>query len=362
MLSFFVAVLCVTTQNLDAYDLTVFEQSVLPAWLKQFQLTDTSGHPINQFSFSPNTNVAGVYGSADVLHILYTVGQLNLTESLRQKWVQHVNSFQNDTGFFRLGKHEKGGWEPWHVTGDATAALRLIDGYPARPNTLYESIARNQSLWEETFEPLIKVKPGVGCKDFHQCAHKIVAIPVMLALTSANSSAEFEPFLTWLINYLDSNLDHSTGTWCTKKEKDEGRKGLLSCLGGSFAVHVLHTGLNKTWPDNQTVQNFSLNLQENGLWAGWKNYLNIDGLFQATRIIPTSSERTIEKVKKACETYLSVAVPKLNDKKEVIKDLSENTHGLFAPVAAVSECNKWFPGMIKTVRPWKSSIDKAPFL
>lgn len=354
---------CTCGYGIELHDLTVFEKDVLPAWLKQFQLTDSSGSPINQFSFLPNTNVAGVYGSADVIHLLYTVNQLNLTKSENQLWIDHINSFLNDTGFFRLGKHESGGWEPWHVTGDATAALRLIDGYPARPNTLYESIAQNQSLWKPTFEPLIKVEPGAGCDHFHQCAHKAVAIPAMLSMTSANSTEKFKPFLDWLINYFDTNVDPSTGTWCTAKEKKKGRTGLLSCLGGSFAVHVLHTGLNSTWPYNQTLQNFSLGLQDkNGGWSGWSGYMNVDGIFQAARLIPTSSKSLIESIRTACDNYLHEAVPKLNDKHGVLKDLSENTHKLFASVAAVSECNKWFPEMIKTLRPWRSSIDKAPFL
>jgi hypothetical protein len=90
-----------------------------------------------------------------------------------------MNGFQNASGFYTLAAHESGGWEPWHATGDASAAMHILGARPARRNTLYDTIASEPALWEKTFRPLLEPRPlpnPAGCDHFHQCAHKLVAI------------------------------------------------------------------------------------------------------------------------------------------------------------------------------------------
>jgi len=43
-----------------------------------------------------------VYGSADVLHVLFVADQLNLTNDGKRAAAQVMNSYQNSSGFFNL--------------------------------------------------------------------------------------------------------------------------------------------------------------------------------------------------------------------------------------------------------------------
>jgi hypothetical protein len=126
----------------------VFETEILPLWLKRFHVAGGAPHEYSFFPRPHNTQPT-IYGSADVLHILYGVNQLNLSTADKVAWASHVNSFQNASGFFTLAAHEGGGWEPWHVTGDASAALHILGATPARRNALYNRIASEPALWYE---------------------------------------------------------------------------------------------------------------------------------------------------------------------------------------------------------------------
>ena len=92
----------------------------------QWQVKDSSPYT---YSFLPNQhNTSTVYGTTDVLNVRYLTNTLNLTEAEKDSYAAHINSFQNATGFFRtLPQESMAGYQPWHSTGYATAALLLID-------------------------------------------------------------------------------------------------------------------------------------------------------------------------------------------------------------------------------------------
>lgn len=48
-----------------------------------------------------------------------------------------------------------GSGEPWHSTGDITSAFYLLNRWPTALNPMYIAIAKNESLWEPTFEPIV---------------------------------------------------------------------------------------------------------------------------------------------------------------------------------------------------------------
>lgn len=371
------------------HDLTPFERTVLPAWLRLFQLQDASGHWIPQFASSanaiPGRGNASVYGSSDVVHILFTTNRLNLTAGSQTAWAAHLAGFQNATiscwsspkvpcpgiatgtefpGFWSLRPGEKGGWEPWHVTGEASSGMRLLGGYPPHPNVLYERIATNRSLWLPTIEPLVKVLPNAGCSNFHGCAHKLVGLAASLAMANATAATDFAPFLSWLADYLVANVDNTTGLWCTEVDKARGTPGLFNCLGGSFAAHLFLHAMKTPWPYNRTLQTLALSLQApNGTWGGGtvSGYLNVDAIYQITRSLPTNPDQA-PAARAACDRYLANTVPIMNTLPSFLALTKASTHEAAAPIAAVAECAKWFPDLVATDRPWRFSGDSAPFL
>lgn len=254
---------------------------------------------------------------------------------------------------------------------------------------------------ESTFRPLLEPQPfpnAVGCDHFHQCAHKLVAIPTMLTMEDpVNNPKRYAPFFTWLFEQLDENANPDNGyfgcqhsssayTYANRSPSAIGnlgvgaRKGesyLYSCMGGSFAVHTLMRFVRHPWPHNQTVQSVTLSLQNKtgkdaGHWASTGGYDDVDGLFQAARPLMTvdgvplvprgSGEGRWEAVEAACRGFLRSASVEMNNASWVMDKFGGNTHGLMAMVGAVGECQLHFPELVHTVRPWQSVMDKAAFI
>jgi hypothetical protein len=88
---------------------------------------------------------------------------------------------------------------------------------------------------------------------------------------------------------------------------------------------------------------------------------------QVTRsalIINTPESLSIART--ACQRYLATTAAALNDASVVLgtgpEQYGANSDGLPAAVAGVAECAKWFPDLVVTVRPWRQSLDVAPFI
>ena len=135
------------------------------------------------------------------------------TENQKQAWADQINSFQNHTGFFAVPSATKVGcgaepaplevggprlrpqstaahasrapypsglhrFNPWHATGYATAALRLLGHYPRYNNTEYMALANDPAQWLPTFAPLIN-GTSKGCSTIWSCGHKIAAASLL---------------------------------------------------------------------------------------------------------------------------------------------------------------------------------------
>eukprot|EP00039_Didymoeca_costata_P022630 m.4888 g.4888 ORF g.4888 m.4888 type:complete len:401 (-) comp3127_c0_seq1:91-1293(-) len=368
------------------FDFTEFETTVFPQWLRLFQLKNSTGEFVNRYNYVPNiipgVGKATMYGSSDVIHMLFAMGKLELLSTNdKAEWIAHLQSFQNETitcwstkkipcpgfakgtqfnGFWRLDPLEQAGWEPWHSSAEAPSALLLLGARQLYRNLMYEEIASNQSLWIPTIQPLVNVSDDAGCDNFHSCAHKLIGLAAAVAMYNATSATNFSPFLHWMIGYLDEHVDKTIGLWCSS---DDRKHNLYNCLGGSFAAHLFHTAMNASWPLSQAVQATSLALQNtSGFWRNGTGYMNIDGIYQATRPLATNTSRK-GAVSDACEAYLRTIHSVFADLKTMCKyNLCDNTHQLAASVAAISECQRVFPSLVKTNQIWRFTGDYAPFL
>lgn len=248
---------------------------------------------------------------------------------------------------------------------------------------------------EPTFRPLLEPTPfpnAAGCDHFHQCAHKLVAIPTMLTMEDpVNNPKRYAPFFSWLFEQLDRNANPKNGYFGCQHSSSpnmnhsspalsnygSGEGYLYSCMGGSFAVHTLMRFVRHPWPYNQTVQSVTLSLQNKtgkdaGHWASKGGYDDVDGLFQAARplmtvdgvpLVPKSSGAgRWGVVEAACRDFLRSAAVEMNDASWVMERFGDNTHGLMAMVGAVGECQLHFPELVHTMRPWKSVMDRAAFI
>lgn len=355
------------------YDLSPFEQHGVQAWLKLFDL----GGPGN-FTFTPNGSEPHPYSPSDVAHVLCFTGQLDLTDAEADAWADHINSFQLPPGSSRNGADATGFFENsdskgvtggtlWHAAGYVPAGLALIKRMPKYHNTLFEKIAGTPAMWQPWVDALLNanIKPppaniSSGCNDGYPCAQNIASPMAWLMMTNRNGS--FASFQDWYFRYLKSKVDPSTGLWCTPEQK--AQKGVGDCIGGSFHIDFVFTHAGESFPAPTAQLNASLAAQQkDGAWSDGNWYLNIDGIYQATRPSFQAGKLRWNEVQTACEKLMNHTVPALNNMDILLgSKVSPNSHILPALVSAVAECQHFFPDMVKTTRPWKMCLDEVPYI
>ncbi|EDQ89338.1 uncharacterized protein MONBRDRAFT_25402 [Monosiga brevicollis MX1] len=305
-----------------------FEQELLPQWLAQHAIG-----PLGQYRFAVSEKEPHFYGITDVVHLLHFVNQLqNWTAEQRAHVADQIQGFQNSTGFYRLAGLETTscGYQPWHASAYGASALALLDTRPRYNNTLYAALARNSSTWAPTFDALYNVDPGLGCGSIHDCAHKIVAIPAVL--TAESGLTVYGDFLTWWNNWLFAKLDPVTGALCPAAQKALHGEGV--CLGSGAAAHFMLNFENRyPWPYPNATRSFALSQQlASGLWSPPTSWLNVDGVFLATRSNSSYLDQDAAHwpaVRKACTTFVAAAAALLNNATLVLGELSLiSTHSL----------------------------------
>ena len=155
---------------------------------------------------------------------------------------------------------------------------------------------------------------------------------------------------------------------------------IVSSIGGSFHIdfvlqylrlhpELVGTDLSRAaaFPRAAAQLNESLALQRsNGAWSGdGTAYLNVDGIYQATRPSLQLGRVRWAEVESACTRLLRLIVPTLNNATRLLDTggLSRHTHVLPALVAAVAECQARFGAdMVRTTRPWKMCLDDVPYI
>ncbi|EGD73090.1 hypothetical protein PTSG_04804 [Salpingoeca rosetta] len=347
-------------------DVRPFETTALPLWLKAHTTSshNCTGDPCacrGEFGFNTKDQHTTLYGSADVAHLLQFVGQLSeCTPQQIEDWATTIQGFQNTTGFYELTPGEfTTGFQPWHSTGYAASALALLGAAPRYRNQVYHEFANNTKEWLPTYEALLHAFPSAGCDSVHSCAHKMVAIPAVLALESGTKSEPVLDFLNWWFVWLTENMDPTTGTLCPPLQRDIHGPGV--CLGAGAAVHfLLNFQQRYPWPYAEQLWPFARSLQQdNGFWSAPTSWLNLDGIFQMTRSPWDTPLNNTQGTRAACVKFATAAAALLNDKSTILSPpLINSTHFLPGLTGALGECERAFPGMLCSHRKWSCC---APF-
>eukprot|EP00730_Choanoeca_flexa_P013886 TRINITY_DN5835_c0_g2_i1.p1 TRINITY_DN5835_c0_g2~~TRINITY_DN5835_c0_g2_i1.p1 ORF type:complete len:367 (+),score=74.88 TRINITY_DN5835_c0_g2_i1:155-1255(+) len=345
----------------ETWDFTVFENELLPHWLDVFTINANTG----TYSFLPNSTQSGVYGAADVLHVLFVVNQLNLTAEGRQEAANGMNQMQNSSGFFSLSEAEHHtGYQPWHATGYVNAAIKLVDGHPKYNNSYYRDLINTPERWQPEMDDLLNGPPL--CSSIWSCGHKIAAMMAVPSMEGAldNQNDNATKFKEWYFQYLNSQADAKTGQWLRNKDWAPPH---VEGLGGAFHLYFVYNWLDQAWPYPNASMTTSASMQ--GKYGGWSGsaipgYMDIDGLYQTVRpaaAIGTDNAQAI--AQRACSAFLPTLHKSLTSLDTLLgSTLAKNTHQLPALVGAVAECAKWFPDMVVTRRPWRQCLDYAPFI
>ncbi|KAH8082118.1 hypothetical protein JL720_8645 [Aureococcus anophagefferens] len=287
-------------------DLRPFERVVLPLWLETFALNESRG----EFRFRPAQQFGSLYGVVDAAHLLASVGRLgDLTDARRDAWKAEIDSYQVDAATTPVVGAP--GWQPWHSSASAAAALALLDRRPGAPTDRCQQLAAGGAeAWRAEMDPLYDdacYSDKLGGNNIHRCGQRIGSCAAILGYADAS-----QPFLAWWRNWLVEKTDAATGVLCP------AHIPRIQCVGGAMPTRGVELGFsNASQPFAREVLDLTLGLQASqGAWT------------------------------------LELSAKRLNDARFVMANFGATSHDLPNVVAAAAECARAFPADVKTDRPW----------
>jgi hypothetical protein len=333
------------------FDFTRFQSKLWPEWKAQFQINPNPG----QYRFRPQEGGLSFYGTTDILiaeYILNNPSFTRLSETDKDQWAQTINRFQNSrTGWFQ--KTETLHYRE-HGTGYAVAALKLIDRHP-----IYQLKWKNKILNSpKTMERWIW---HPNWSFIWATSHVISGVPAALAMVEEGN----DKFFAWYFNWLDQHAHPESGFYHLGLIHKLGIRphATMQELGGAFHMYYVYEYFRRQWPYSERIVDETLRLQhDNGLWDKKVTYcIDLDGIYSAIRSSRNANWYRKDEVKQAVEKYLATAARTLNDRDFLFRNYRD-THRLVGALAAIAECQKYFPELVHTIVPWRQSLDKACFI
>ena len=128
-------------------------------------------------------------------------------------------------------------------------------------------------------------------------------------------------------------------------------------------MYYVYEYMGRKWPYPEKIVDMTLELQHaNGLWDKDVTYcIDLDGVYSLLRSSRNAGGYRADDVKAASVRYLERAESILNDREFFFSHYT-NTHILPGALAAIAECRKFYPELVKTSHPWKQTLDKSCFI
>jgi hypothetical protein len=333
---------------MKAFDFTRFEEEIYPEWEARFRIGGGTG----EFSYVKGGKPCP-YGTLDIIFCRTIMNGLILTEKEKDEWASYINSFQQETTGWYKKTYTFNHFRE-HTTAYAVAGLKLIDRKPSY-NFIWQD--RLLSSEKEMERWINKIPWSLSWPS----SHIVSGIPAIMAMLGTGTEA----FFNWYFAWLDKEANPATGYW----SRGIGhRLGLIKKvskheMGGAFHMYYVYEYMNREWPYPERIVDATLGLQHaNGLWDKDVTYcIDLDGVYSLLRSSRNAGGYRADDVKDASVRYLERAEKILNDREFLISRYT-NTHVLPGALCAVAECAKFYPELVKTVRPWIETLDKACFI
>lgn len=292
---------------------------------------------------------ADLYGTADAVILLYTIGELPPVGSIeRASLVTTLQGFQQqEDGLFMADSHH-----PVHRTAYAVAALELLNSQPSHPLTSLHHVRSRDGL-HEWMESL----------DWAQLpwreSHKGAGIYAAMVL-AGEVDEEWEE---WYFAWLDQEADPETGFW--RKGAIHNGAPLFHHLASSF--HYLFNFNYRKRPmqyPNQWIDT-CLAMYDDGqipLKPDALGFVELDVLYTLISAVEQSQHRAHElhAMIRAIGSHLLTSITALEDGSE--DDLFEDMHSLCGTVCALALVQSVMPEQVEANRVLQKILDRRPFI
>lgn len=295
---------------------------------------------------------ANAYGCADAVNILYTIGQLDNRNEMRQKMILGINKFQNpENGLFLEKTHH-----PMHTTAHCTAALELLDAKPK-----YElSYLKKYKDKDELYQLLDGLDWG---KSPWPESHKGAGVYAALVLAGEVDSEWEDWYFEWLYN----NADPETGLWKKGYAKPHQWGEYFSMfpnLAAAFHYMFNHEYANRPLRYPEKIIDTALDIYYSNSWGRLKCYIDfadVDWIYCVNRATRQTAHRFNE-CKKVLREYAKEYIEYLYSVDSKTDDRFNDLHMLFGAVCALAELSQAVPGEIKAGKTLRLVLDRRPFI
>lgn len=326
------------------FDFTAFQESIYPAWERRFR----SGPGDGEFSYKQG-GPTSLYGSTDIVFCRAIMGLLPEDGAVRDRWASVINRFQDPaTGWYRKTYTHTHPRE--HTTAYAVSALTLLGGKPVHamawvPAMLASHAARRRWL------------RSVPWSIIWMGSHVLAGRPAIMEMTGTMTSE----FRDWYFDWLNEHVAPS-GFW---QRGIVHRLGIIRTptkheMGGAFHMHFLYEHARRAWRYPEAAIDHCLRLQQpNGFWDGETSYcIDLDALYVMTRSSRIAGGYRATEIRASAERYLESAAALFNEPDRVAAAYPVS-HPLPGALAAIAECARTWPGLVKTSTPWVQTLDRG---
>ncbi|PCJ56553.1 MAG: hypothetical protein COA79_18515 [Planctomycetota bacterium] len=277
--------------------------------------------PYGQYNLSLNQS-PDFYATCDAAIIRTIMGEdlkRSLAEEERQEWIEYINSYSNKDGIYDSDRHSEE-----HRYGTAMSALSPLGGQQKYPVSLYNKFNQLEDI-ESWLEKIDWSKQWAASHFFWGGMH--------CYSLSKHCKDEWKKNV---FNWLDNELDSSTGWW---------RKGVPHFttnepLGGAAHIWPIYQHNNVIFPYPKQVIDSILALQKNdGSWISYGNYLDLDALYGLSYMSKLAPQYKTDEILAAVRKHGDLVIEKYDIKK--IQEL--DMHLILAIVGEMGLLNQLDP-------------------
>jgi hypothetical protein len=217
--------------------------------------------PYGHYRLTPDRE-AELYAACDVAILRTVMGEdlkKSLTDSQRGEWINNINSFAQENGIYRGGRHTDE-----HRNGTVIGALGVLGGKQLYPVQLYKG-----------FSEIEKINDWLEAIDWrHQWGASHLFWGGMHCFSM--SKACTEGWRNAVFDWLDENLDPETGWWRIGVEPSDTDQP----LGGGAHIWPIYQHNDRAFPHPERLIDSILALQKpDASWREFGDYLDLDALY-----------------------------------------------------------------------------------
>ena len=293
---------------------------------------------------------ANAYGCADAVNILYTLNRFPTDADERAAMTAALQSHQDaETGLFI----EKTAFphHAFHTTAHCTAALEVLDARPLHPFRAFDP--------DLDIEAMKALLDGLEWETTKNSGHIGAGLYAALTITDSVNDDWKDAYFDWL----DAECDEATGLWRRGHITDD--VPLYQRMGDGFHFLFNYESAHRPYPYPERLIDSCLAMyNENRMPTNFGrrfHFTEIDWVFSLNRASRQTPHRFYE-VKAALRDFAQGYADYLSGVDWLTCEGANDLHLLFGTLCCFAELQQALPGVIRTHRPLRLTLDRRAFI